>query len=236
MPCVVPRPPVCSWTQQLDGILTSSSDGMLTMWHLRPLAVPMPPRPERLPPALPHGLAGTSPAAEAVLRAAWSVHAPTPQRLVCAGVSVHAPSATAAGRDAAGDSSSGDSSIRGGSEAARYASVWWPQLREQRQRHYAAGVPSVGQEKLRHPATVSGLQWSPGVLQKDVLSMAAAASSAAPGADGEQGLADPSSPTSATSAAIAATEAEDHPALMTLTDGAVQLCLCYAGEHVHLLH
>lgn len=109
----------------------------------------------------------------AVFRAAWSVHAPIPQRLICAGVSVYAPSATAAGCAASPDPSAGasprkgavqwgngsapSSPAHGGSDGARrYASVWWPQIREQRQQHYAAGMPPVGQEKLRHPAPVTG--------------------------------------------------------------------------------
>ena len=161
----------CSWTQQLDGILVSSADGTLTMWHLRPRASPSVPEQQAL---LPPGSA-SGPAA-ASLRAAWSVHTPVPQRLVCAGVSVYAPSATAAGlpsgsssaasspaKDAAahGGGSAASSPVRDAGEAARYASVWWPQHREQRQRHYAGGMPAVGQEKLRHPSAVVGaLTWS----------------------------------------------------------------------------
>ena len=173
----------CSWTQQLDGILTSSSDGLLTMWELRPLALPS--QPEAAPLLLPGGSAAQL--AAAALRAAWSARAPIPQRLVCAGVSVYAPSATAAGQapppssGGAADGSCGTprrqlpggsplkpagdrGSVGSGSsspardcgEAERYASVWWPQHREQRQRHYAGGKPSVGQEKLRHPSPVTG--------------------------------------------------------------------------------
>lgn len=122
---------MCSWTQQLDGVLTSDSDGTLTMWQLQPLAEDR----------------GPLSAAHAALHAAWSVHTPIPQGLVCAGVSVYAPSASAAGSAA---------EPRDGGDGGRCASVWWPQLGEQRQRHYAAGMPAVGQEKLRHPAPVIG--------------------------------------------------------------------------------
>ncbi|KAL4433701.1 hypothetical protein ABPG75_000142 [Micractinium tetrahymenae] len=226
-----------SWTQQLDGILTSSSDGMLTMWHMRPLKQAQ--HAQQAQPQQP-GVA-TPPAAE--LRAAWSARATIPQRLVCAGVSVYAPSATAVGQatapgvaagsplkssplkgqpgSTAGAGSAGSSPARDGD---RYASVWWPQAREQRQRHYAGGMPAVGQEKLRHPTVVTGLQWSPGVLQKDVLASAGANGAAPParGSPSWASIAEPGSPT--TAAAVAATEAEDHPALMTVTeDGTVRV-------------
>ena len=265
-PCPAPR----SWTQQLDGILASSADGTLTMWQLRPLATPSVPEQAPLPPP---GSASGPPGA--TLRAAWSVHAPIPQRLVCAGVNVYAPSATAAGhsggsaispsKDAPGAASAAASPARDGVEGERYASVWWPQHREQRQRHYAGGMPAVGQEKLRHTSAVTGgcwmlcgvtgcrvaqrggtaaccsgwralsasavlplqlvcagLQWSPGVLQKDALSIAAAGSGgggaggASPGGTGA--ASDPASPSGA--AAAATTDAEDHPALMTTSEGA----------------
>lgn len=166
----IPRPvllPIgCSWTQQLDGILTSSSDGTLTMWHMRPLS-----QAHQGQQAQQQGPAPLLPAAE--LRAAWSARATTPQRLACAGMSVYAPSATAAGQAAVPGvavgspwkgspvqgqpggppSSTSSSPARDGD---RYASVWWPQAREQQQRHYAGGTPAVGQEKLRHPTTVTG--------------------------------------------------------------------------------
>ena len=69
----------------------------------------------------------------------------------------------------------------------------------------------------------AGLQWSPGVLQKDALSAAAAgatggAAAGSPSWSGGNGDSAPGSPT--TAAAVAATDAEDHPALMTLTEGA----------------
>lgn len=146
---------LCSWTQQLDGVLTSSADGTLTMWHLRPRASPSVPEQQ---PLLPPPGSAAGPAA-ASLRAAWSVHSTVPQHLICAGVGIYAPSATAAGHTAvAADSASGPagSPARDSSEGERYASIWWPQHREQRQRHYAGGMPSVGQEKLRHPAAVIG--------------------------------------------------------------------------------
>lgn len=282
---------LCSWTQQLDGILASSADGTLTMWHLKPLAPPTVPEQQ---PLVPPGSASGPPAA--ALRAAWSVHAPLPQRLVCAGVTVYAPSATAAGRAADAPSVSsaasslskaGSSSVRdgGAADGERYASVWWPQAREQRQRHYAGGMPSVGQEKLRHPAAVigewyyvrcgycswsssaacggcswsglhttsvccpppslalgpgcsidnssgsccfccsysAGLQWSPGVLQKDALAFTTGGGGGrgGPGGASPGGAigSEPGSPSVA--AAAAATEAEDHPALMTLSGGAL---------------
>lgn len=159
--CLQPRCPFAplaapnSWTQQLDGILTSSADGTLTMWHLRPRASPT--VPEQQPLLSPPG--GAAGAAAASLRAAWSVHSPTPQHLICAGVSVYAPSATAAGPvgvTAEVPSSAAGSPTRDSGEGGRYASIWWPQHHEQRQRHYAGGMPAVGQEKLRHPAAVIG--------------------------------------------------------------------------------
>jgi len=156
---------MCSWTQQLDGILASSSNGLLTMWQIRPLT-------QQQQQQQPSGMVAL-PAAVA-LRTAWSVHAVIPQRLVCAGVSVYAPSATAAGQGSGlttatsdsphksrlgggtGGGSAASSPARDGGEGLRYASVWWPQIREQRQRHYAGGMPAVGQEKLRHPGAVVG--------------------------------------------------------------------------------
>ena len=133
------------------------------MWHLRPVAAAPGPRSQQQKqpqPLAPPGEAG-APAA-AALRAAWSVTAPIPQRLICAGVSAYAPSATAAGQAAflssaaVNNSGSSRSPGRERGDGERYASVWWPQHREQRQRHYAAGMPSVGQEKLRHPGPVTG--------------------------------------------------------------------------------
>lgn len=262
-------------------MLTSSADGTLTMWHLRPRAGPSVPEQQPLVPP-PGSAAGP---AAASLRAAWSVHSTVPQHLICAGVSIYAPSATAAGHTVAAAPPSGPvgSPARDSSEGERYASIWWPQHREQRQRHYAGGMPSVGQEKLRHPAGVlggysehcwlrlwqivtvwlvpdaiaivrskpsnsfancvwvsaipvfAGLQWSPGVLQKDALSLAAAdpgaggSSGSAGGSPSAAGRTDPGSPS--VTGLGAAADIEDHPALMTLCEGERLACSvsCHDG-------
>lgn len=71
---------------------------------------------------------------------------------------------------------------------------------------------------------LAGLQWSPGVLQKDALSLAAAegggsgGSASAGGSPSAAGRTDPGSP-SVSPGLGAAADIEDHPALMTLSEG-----------------
>ncbi len=76
----------------------------------------------------------------------------------------------------------------------------------------------------------AGLQWSPGVLQKDALSLAAAdsggggGSSSAGGSPSAAGRTDPGSSPSVTPGLGAAADIEDHPALMTLCEGEQLAC------------
>lgn len=73
------------------------------------------------------------------LRLLWSVRADEPQDIVSAGVRVTAPCATAC--------SDGESNV----------SVWW----------YKDG--EVRREKLKHSSRLRRVEWSPGVLRKDIL-------------------------------------------------------------------
>ncbi len=74
--------------------------------------------------------------------------------------------------------------------------------------------------RLRSPR--AGLQWSPGVLQKDALSVGTAGRHPPQPPDGQASL--PAPAEGAADASLApelVAEAEDHPALMTLAEGAL---------------
>ena len=229
-----------SWTQQLDGILTSAADGTLAMWQLQPVGAVQQEEGTGADGGAAHGQVP----ADASLRVAWSARVSHPQGVIAAGLTVHSPSASASTGSSSSSSSRGGGSSSSRQEAAepdRSVSVWWPQPSAAQQaqaqrrkgaaqqraapRLAAAGsgpTPAVGREKLRHPCPVTALHWSPGVLSRDALGPpdpATAATSAGSGAEGAEG-----GGSDAAAAAAAAAESEDHPALMTVgEDGLIRI-------------
>lgn len=191
-----------SWTHQLDGILVSDTAGDLAMWQLTPI--------ESRFNSFGNGLkdlAVMSPSSAtcARLRCAWKTTAPEPQDLLSAGVSVEAPSASAA------------------SVGEKNANLWWPENSPSN----SASRVSVRREKLKHSCNIVSLEWCPGVLRKDVFATdinGAGASGAGGDANTTSSTTSPDKMNTNTSSNSTIPPIEDHPALMTLgTDKAVRL-------------
>jgi hypothetical protein len=157
----------------------------------------------------------------------WSVQAPEPQDLLAAGVAAMGPSASAASR------------------GNRAASVWWPEAvglekdnvtlsghGQGREESLQQGGRGARREALKHPCSIQGLEWCPGVLQRDSLNPADAGVAAGL----EPHTLSPTTDGGSSSTATTLTEGahqgqathhsgvDDHPALMTLgSDGAVRI-------------
>lgn len=188
-----------SWTHQLDGVLVSDTARDLSMWQLKPIGGGVNSFGNNV-----KDLAVITPSSAtcASLRCAWKTTAPEPQDLLSAGVSIDAPSASAA------------------SFGEKNANVWWPENSSSN----AGSSVSVRREKLKHTCNIVSLEWCPGVLRKDVFAADISGAGAVAGANINSSTTSPNKMNTSTTSNSTIPPIEDHPALMTLgADTAVRL-------------
>jgi hypothetical protein len=153
------------WTQQLDGLLVSTTDRRLTMWALH--AIIHNNNHHHQSSAI-HDTDPQHPEGSFTLH--WQTeelviddNPQLQQDIISAGVTVDAPSAststTTGGGTAFTNSNMPTVSTTNNNSDRNNVNVWWPQ----------AQTKTAKREKLKHSCGVVNIEWSPGVLRKDVL-------------------------------------------------------------------